>query len=299
MSRKSVKSSRRVRAESGEGVVARLVDQAFENPATSGGLLVMALTASAIVSNAMFLQAGRGPDPFFGTAASRPAHGSAVVTGDPPRSFDEAPLPRLSPLARAPARAPAPVAAPVSAADPAPAAAAPVVDDKHALITDIQRELVKLGLYTGAIDGMPGPRTSKAISAYEVAAGLRSTGQPSRMLLDALRQPIAPPRSQGAARALVADPVAAQLNARERDRAAAIADARQAQDQIRFHENLRLVQNALNRTGYGPVAVTGDPNAETADAIRRFELDNGLPVTGEVSDKLLGRLVAIGAVREG
>jgi peptidoglycan hydrolase-like protein with peptidoglycan-binding domain len=282
-------------------MVARLVDHAFENPATSGGLLVMALTASAIVSNAMFLQAGRGPDPLFGaTAASRPVHASPVTASDTGalRSFDEAPLPHLSPVPRTTVAAVAPSVPPaIVSAEPATIKTA--VADETALITDIQRELAKLGLYTGAIDGTSGPRTSKAIAAYEVAAGLRPTGQPSQRLLDALRQPIATPQRRGEIRALVADPVAAQLDARERDRAAAIADARQAQDQIRLHESLRLVQNALNRTGYGPVAVTGDADAETADAIRRFELDNGLPVTGEVGDALLGRLVAIGAVRPG
>ena len=36
----------------GDGVIARIADRAFENPAMSGGLLVMGLTAAAIVSNA-------------------------------------------------------------------------------------------------------------------------------------------------------------------------------------------------------------------------------------------------------
>jgi peptidoglycan hydrolase-like protein with peptidoglycan-binding domain len=58
----------------------------------------------------------------------------------------------------------------------------------------------------------------------------------------------------------------------------------------------RRVQTALNQAGYGPIAVDGYPGSETADAIRRFELDNGLPITGEVGDRLIARLVAVGAM---
>ena len=42
-----------------EGTIARLADGVLENPARSGGLLVMALTACGIVSNAMFLRSRR------------------------------------------------------------------------------------------------------------------------------------------------------------------------------------------------------------------------------------------------
>jgi hypothetical protein len=63
-----------------DGFVARLTDHVFENPAMSGGLFVMALTAAAIVSNAMMMQNGHHPDPLFtprcryrGPASSSPS----------------------------------------------------------------------------------------------------------------------------------------------------------------------------------------------------------------------------------
>jgi peptidoglycan hydrolase-like protein with peptidoglycan-binding domain len=56
------------------------------------------------------------------------------------------------------------------------------------------------------------------------------------------------------------------------------------------------VQTALNRIGYGPVAVDGTANEETANAIRRFELDNGLPISGSAGDGVIDRLIAIGAL---
>jgi peptidoglycan hydrolase-like protein with peptidoglycan-binding domain len=61
-------------------------------------------------------------------------------------------------------------------------------------------------------------------------------------------------------------------------------------------DTYRKVQLALNQIGYGAIPVDGRAGRETADAIRRFELDYGLPVTGEPGDAVLKRLIAIGAL---
>jgi peptidoglycan hydrolase-like protein with peptidoglycan-binding domain len=58
----------------------------------------------------------------------------------------------------------------------------------------------------------------------------------------------------------------------------------------------RSVQKALNQIGYGPVPEDGIVGEGTIAAIRRFELDNGLPITGAAGDTLIERLVAIGAM---
>jgi peptidoglycan hydrolase-like protein with peptidoglycan-binding domain len=58
----------------------------------------------------------------------------------------------------------------------------------------------------------------------------------------------------------------------------------------------RRVQLALNQIGYGVIPVDGKPGKDTADAIRRFELDYGLPVTGQPNDAVVKRLVAVGAL---
>jgi peptidoglycan hydrolase-like protein with peptidoglycan-binding domain len=46
----------------------------------------------------------------------------------------------------------------------------------------------------------------------------------------------------------------------------------------------------LSEFGYGPVAATGVYGPETRAAIERFERDRRLPVTGQVSDKLVREL---------
>jgi hypothetical protein len=56
------------------------------------------------------------------------------------------------------------------------------------------------------------------------------------------------------------------------------------------------VQQALGRAGYGPLSPDGLHGPQTGDAIRRFQLDEGLAVTGQIDEALIGRLGAIGAM---
>jgi len=242
-------------------MVGRMVDRAFDNPAMSGGLVVMAITAMAIVSNALFLQSHRHPDPLF---MQRPAIEARPAV----------PIPKVRPG----------IAANV-AVDPAPPAEN--VGAEAALVVHVQRELARLGLYSGPIDGIPGARTRAAIGAYQSAAGLPPTGAASAELLAYMTgpgprvAPTAPPTPEpAAAPAGTIGDLAAGTTA-------------PADDGPLY----RRVQTALNLAGYGPIAVDGQPGRETADAIRRFELDNGLSVTGEIGDRLVARLVAIGAMQ--
>ncbi len=52
------------------------------------------------------------------------------------------------------------------------------------------------------------------------------------------------------------------------------------------------VQRALNRLGYGPIKADGVYGSGTKLAIERFERDRKLPVTGEVSPRMLKELAA-------
>ena len=53
---------------------------------------------------------------------------------------------------------------------------------------------------------------------------------------------------------------------------------------------MTAVQRALNDYGYGPVKATGVYGAETVAAIQKFERDRKLPVTGQISTRLLREL---------
>jgi len=347
VARRARSAERAVPLNEGEGMLAGIVDRVFEDPARSGGLMVVALTATAIACNAMFLQHTRRPEPIFGTRTPpvempatatplpnpAPVYRSAAPAAAPPQSTHAAlpapPMPRLAPGRTAPAapinHATAPLAQPVPlpaqpapipaqpvAQAPAPVAAGPSAD----VVTNIQRSLARLGLYTGAIDGKPGARTSAAISRYEQAAGMSVTGQPTPELLQALQHPL-PTSATTPIADPAADPIATEVNQMARSPASAappanagassksvpvtkvapISAAQPAADPAKFAATYRTVQTALNRIGYGPVPVDGAANKATTDAIRGFELDSGLPVTGQPTQALMERLVAIGAVK--
>ena len=81
--------ARAAAAQSSEGLLAGLVDRVFEDPARSGGLMVVAMTATAIICNAMFLQNAHRPAPLF---QIRPSANSAPIP---------VPLPKPAPNFRA------------------------------------------------------------------------------------------------------------------------------------------------------------------------------------------------------
>ena len=322
--------------DSGPGVIARLADHAIDNPATSGGLLLMTLTAAAIISNAMFLQSGRHPQPLFMT---RPA----LTAETPHAAAPPVPLPRIRAEAPRPVpreAPPVPREAPAVALAPAPAPSA-----GNSLVMDLQRALTQRGLYQGSIDGLAGKRTRAAISAYQLVEGIAVTGEPSAAILARLKTakpipaaepspaPAAPqpaavapaPQPAAAAAAPVAPPppapvavvaapvpapsappaplpaetaVAAPAPAPVPSATPAPLPAPPALDPAAAQrEQYMSVQKALNEIGYGPVPVTGTVGDETAGAISRFELDNGLPITGKLGDQLISRLVSIGAMK--
>lgn len=61
------------------------------------------------------------------------------------------------------------------------------------------------------------------------------------------------------------------------------------QEQVR---SVAAVQRALNRLGYGPVKADGVYGSGTKLAIERFERDRKLPVSGEMSARVLKELAA-------
>lgn len=154
-------------------------------------------------------------------------------------------------------------ATPATPTRPAPAEAPP-----DNLVAAIQTALADRGLYSGAIDGMMGPATRTAIAAYETKAGLEATGAPSVGLLASLSTPDTP-----------------------------TAPAQPTADPSRA--TVERVQKALVSAGYGPITVDGIYGSETAGAIRRYELDHGLSVTGKVSPTILSRLGVAPAGPEG
>jgi peptidoglycan hydrolase-like protein with peptidoglycan-binding domain len=132
-------------------------------------------------------------------------------------------------------------------------------------VVEVQQLLLAQGYQPGAVDGLFGTRTENAIRAYQADQGVAVTGRITEGLLALLRATAATPVSPNVALA---------------------AEGMQ----------LLAVQTALNQIGYGPISANGAMSNETAQAVRGFQLEYGLDVTGRVDQATIDRLIAIGAL---
>lgn len=281
--------------------------------------LAVAMTLAAFASilvNALFLQPTPHPAPLFSlkpkqSAAARDATGGVV-------------LPRPRPPEAAPRAVPA--VQPAPSRTEAPQRAAPP-RSRSEIITDVQRELARRGLYDGPVDGIDGSKTGAAIRKFEKTAGLPLTGEATEALLKAMAQTPAAgsagsPGSASRAAKPHVDPIAALLPRLEQSQAqprvasggegeavAAVPPADPIAPAPRAEpiaaqpssasgaqvstKQIKAVQQALTDFGYGQVKPTGIADADTRAAIKEFETVHRLPLTGEISDRFLHELAAV------
>jgi hypothetical protein len=173
------------------------------------GVLAFA-AVSAIITNALFLQAGRHPSPMFGSVVALPTTGSVA-----------SPLPR-----------PRPVDAMTRAAEPSPA----------------------------------DPKPAEPKAADTLANLVKSTSAPSVTPSNTARPPASIPASSH--NEMAASPAAAP-------------------------RRVAAVQRALTEYGYGQLKPTGTVGSDTQAAIQKFERERKLPVTGQVSDRLVRELATV------
>jgi peptidoglycan hydrolase-like protein with peptidoglycan-binding domain len=246
------------------------------SPRDAVGIIVATAALIAILVNMLFLQPGphRAPILKTGIVAAVPATGpelASTTSGQPqPRVIELAP-----PKSNAGKAGPAP-SAPAHAA-PAPAhAARPAAE----VVADIQRELARRGYYDGVVDGRYGPRTDAAIRDFEQAVGLRPSGQPNEELLRTIQRspakvrPVPPasvPRKQ-ASPPTRQDPIGDMLSPSNR---------------------VMAVQRALSEFGYGQINPSGVIDPDTQQAIERFERERRLPVTGQLSHRVVRELASV------
>jgi peptidoglycan hydrolase-like protein with peptidoglycan-binding domain len=153
-------------------------------------------------------------------------------------------------------------AMPTATATPAMPAATPISAPYS--LRNVQTALSNLGYAVGTPDGVIGPKSRAAIRAYQVDSGLPVSGEPSLALYEKLQASIA----QRSGQAKAAQPTTPTVSS------AMITEA----------------QTELRRRGYAISAITGIANAETVAAVREYQADARLPVTGTIDDQLLGQL---------
>jgi len=181
----------------------------------AGGLAAAAV--SAIIANALFLQAGRHPSPMFGTVIAIPATAPSLPRPRPVEAATRV----IEPLAP-----PEPRHVEIKTADPKTA----------------------------------DPKTAEPKSADPMAnLVVKSTA----------------PAAQNVARPPA--PIPGRTETAQSPAARRIAG----------------VQRALTEYGYGQLKPTGTIGADTQTAISKFERDRKLPVTGQMSDRLVKELTTM------
>jgi hypothetical protein len=189
------------------------------------GVLAFA-AVSAIIANALFLQAGRHPSPMFGTVVAVPAATLAPAS----------PLPRPRPVEAARVTEPSPAE---------PKAVEPKSDFKSDFKSDLKSEF-----------------KSEPRAADPMTNLVKATAVPQ------------------AAPAAVARPPAPIPAASRNDPASS-------------SRRVAAVQRTLTEYGYGQLKPTGTVGSETQAAIQKFERDRKIPVTGQMSDRLVKELTAM------
>ena len=139
------------------------------------------------------------------------------------------------------------------------------------MVQAVQQGLADAGFYSGPIDGIAGAQTRRAILRFERETGRPEIGKATSDLIAAVEA--------------WAAPASASAVPNEVSTGTASGDS-----------TVIAVQNALSRAAYGPLNVDGVFGQQTRDAITRFQLDQGLPLTGTIDDKLIRRLKSLGAL---
>lgn len=272
-------------------------------------VLVAGLTLMA-GTNALYLQKMPHPAPMFSSIETAPVPGP--VAPPPVRPAVAAPVEQ----AAQPVATPQPVVA-----APETQGAEPV-SIGNADIADMQEKLKQLGLFEGTVDGYYGPKTADAIRAFEQRNGLARTGAASPQVIEAVRNAIGN-TSEAAPRPaqVVAEPAQDELNAliagletapAPEPAVAEEAPAEEAVTQAVLFDPAAAtpapsvpaaldrdlvseIQRGLSRLGFLQGQANGVADQTTALAIRKFQVFNNFPATGEVSTAVLDMLVAAGA----
>lgn len=161
------------------------------------------------------------------------------------------------------------------------------------IVFGLQSELMDLGLYDGAIDGLWGRRTRAAIVAYERAQGLPETGEPTGALLGRIR--IASVRDLPRPQRPPDDPLATGSVGDADGRGGAGPDASPDPEAGR-RAMVAAIQRGLRTRGFA-IEADGLMGPRTRAAIEGYQAERGLSVTGLADEALLDDMEAAGLVR--
>jgi hypothetical protein len=236
MPRRRRRGSGAAAAEAERGLAMRLL---LHSPKDTLACALAFTAVSAIVANALFLQAGRHPSPMFGSVVTMPAAGSPAP----------GPVPR-----------PRPVVADETVLEPKlgePKSFEPRSSEPR--LSEPKRSEAKPSEAKPLESRTAEPKAGDPLANLVKATGGAAPAAPSGVLRPPASIPVAShnePASSGPRR-------------------------------------VAAVQRALTQYGYGQLKPTGTAGSDTEAAIRKFERERRIPVTGHISDRLVHELTGM------
>ncbi|RCS23295.1 peptidoglycan-binding protein [Phyllobacterium salinisoli] len=280
-------------------------DAIARNPVATGGATAFLVTLGFVSANALWYQPQAHGGVFFKTrpdlvykAAPHPEN--AIQTLTPPTPKPAPPMPEKQAWSE-PSRPADPdmeeALQPAVETGELPVPAAQLAQGGDPEIAQLQQKLAALGFYEGAVDGLPGPQTRKALDTWRAVqekAGIRTASASGNA--DEIAQAIAT--------AIPGTRPKRQESGIDRTMTTAVAMPRapapgrpqpEPQSTVSSQEIVR-VQAGLKAFGNDLITVDGVPGKTTQDAIREFQKLFRLKVTGQVDAELLAKMREIGLI---
>ena len=227
-----------VEAEAERGLAMRIL--LYSPKDTVAGLLAFA-AVTAIITNALFLQAGPHPSPMFGSVVVMPAPARSSPAASSVSPSSVSPLPRPRPVEASPPE-PRPGELKSSEAKPDLKAEARALDVRPPEVRPVESK----------------PSDSMASLVKAATASMPATTS------TVLRPP-------------------APIPVTHHEGGLAAGGSRR----------VAAVQRALTEFGYGQLRPSGIEGPDTRNALVKFERDRRLPVTAQISDRLIRELSAM------
>ncbi|MBO6719136.1 MAG: peptidoglycan-binding protein [Rhizobiaceae bacterium] len=274
-------SARQLEEPSGIGALLReglllSAGAVLRNPLAVGGTTAFLVAFGFVSANALWYQPHFHDGAFFSTR-------TPVVSP----VLEERRLPAPEAMLRAPAPIPQQLERPP---DPQPTESIQpqvTVLPGDATVARVQMTLRGLDLYRGEVDGLPGPQTSAAVTAYQRIVGLAQTGEIDGAVLAQLG--IETASIDPGQVAALPDPATSEQLPIPAPRPQARAEAAAAPD-----PQVVKIQAGLRAFGNDGIELDGRVGNQTRRAIEEFQSLFGLPVTGKPDDLVFAKMREIG-----
>ena len=152
------------------------------------------------------------------------------------------------------------------------------------VVEKVQAILKSMNLYDGAVDGLNGPNTRKAVAAYRQTMGMGASGEIDGDLLELL---VVDDMTAGIAPKVWTAPEPAP-------KPEMVAATGETAPGTGPDPTIMKIQAGLKAFGNDNMEIDGVVGSQTSAAIREFQSLFGLPVTGEPSEEVYAKMREIG-----